>query len=448
MTNPFKIFKIKKEERFFAMIALLLFIFLNALTICSHWNIYTMGAHGGFWTIFTKHFLMSGYDCWTWIMVSGMRIHFTTIRHPLYLSFLYPLYLLNHWLIGVTGVNFAVFMVAAVLVFSAFYAAIFTYRILREILCMSRNDSMLLVALLFSFANVMLPVMVPDHFIISMMLLTMTIYIAGKKMMKRCSLDNWQSLLLIFFTSGIAASNGVKIMLADWFVNGKKVFRPKFILVGIVFPLIALLAIQQYQYRTFEVPQQAVIAKIEKKNAAKMSVKDKQELGDHHKWVLAHRMKSPGDGLLTLFDFKTPRVPVLVEDYFGESFLFHKDYALGDVNVNRPMAVAYHAWWCYGIELCIVFLFIAGAWLGRKNKLMQMLLCWFSFDVFLNFILGFAVNEIYIMTSGWAFIIPVAIAFILKSLPEKYHFPLESLLFFLTLFLWCYNTGIIIHHLY
>lgn len=79
---------------------------------------------------------------------------------------------------------------------------------------------------------------------------------------------------------------------------------------------------------------------------------------------------------------------------------------------------------------------------------MQMLLCWFSFDVFLNFILGFAVNEIYIMTSGWAFIIPVAIAFILKSLPEKYHFPMESLLFFLTLFLWCYNTGIIIHHLY
>lgn len=76
MTNPFKIFLIKKEERWLAATILLVFVVLQALFIASEYRWYTMGAPGGFWSIFTKHYRMSGYDCWSWITISGMRIHF------------------------------------------------------------------------------------------------------------------------------------------------------------------------------------------------------------------------------------------------------------------------------------------------------------------------------------------------------------------------------------
>ena len=68
-------------------------------SISSHFGVYTMGAHGRFLVLFSKNFRMSGYDNWSWITISCMRVHFETIRHPLFLTLLYPLYWLNHWLI-------------------------------------------------------------------------------------------------------------------------------------------------------------------------------------------------------------------------------------------------------------------------------------------------------------------------------------------------------------
>ena len=71
----FNIFKVKKEERWLVFIMLAVFLTFNILLITSHYHVYTMGAHGGFWSIFTKNFRMSGYDNWSWITISGMRIH-------------------------------------------------------------------------------------------------------------------------------------------------------------------------------------------------------------------------------------------------------------------------------------------------------------------------------------------------------------------------------------
>ena len=155
MSNPFKIFKLRKDERWLAAVALIVFVVFNALLVAGHWGAWTRGASGGFYSLFTRWFTMSGYDCWSWITVSGKQIYFVTDRHPLYLTFLYPMYLLNHWLMDVTGVNCAVFMISAVIVFSALYTVVFMYRTLREVLTMSKGESLLLVALLFSFAHVL-----------------------------------------------------------------------------------------------------------------------------------------------------------------------------------------------------------------------------------------------------------------------------------------------------
>ena len=438
----FNIFKVKKEERWLAFAMLAVFVTFNAMMIASHYHVYTMEAHGGFWSVFTKNFRMSGYDCWSWITVSGGRIHFVTSRHPLYLTFLYPLYLLNDWLIQNVGYNFAVYFIAVIIVFSAFYAVLFMYRVFREVLELRRKDARILTLLLFSFGHVLIPTMVPDHFVISLMLLSLTLYITGKKMKKGQLLTAWQSLVLTFFTAGMATSNGVKTLLAGLFTNGKKVFTCKFISIGVVLPLFLLLGIQQSQYYLLEVPQQAVVGHIESETLKKNPQKVLEHKKQRDEWQRTHLGQPVGDGVITkLMDVSTPRIPTIVENFFGESIQLHQRSLLKDVSWERPIFVEYNWSLNYIIEAFVVLLFIVGIVFSYKQRFFKMLLAWFACDLTLHLILGFAVTEVYIMTSGWAFIIPISYGYLLRQLSMKWLKVMRVTLIMLTIYLWIYNAG-------
>ena len=444
----FNIFKVKKEERWLAFAMLAVFVTFNAMMIASHYHVYTMEAHGGFWSVFTKNFRMSGYDCWSWITVSGGRIHFVTSRHPLYLTFLYPLYLLNDWLIQNVGYNFAVYFIAVIIVFSAFYAVLFMYRVFREVLELRRKDARILTLLLFSFGHVLIPTMVPDHFVISLMLLSLTLYITGKKMKKGQLLTAWQSLVLTFFTAGMATSNGVKTLLAGLFTNGKKVFTCKFISIGVVLPLLLLLGIQQSQYYLLEVPQQAVVRHIESETLKKNPQKVLEHKKQRDEWQRTHLGQPVGDGVITkLMDVSTPRVPTIVENFFGESIQLHQRSLLKDVSWERPIFVEYNWSVNYIIEAFVVLLFIVGILFSYKQRFFKMLLAWFACDLTLHLILGFAVTEVYIMTSGWAFIIPISYGYLLKRLSMKWLKLMRVALIMLTIYLWIYNAGQTVYYL-
>ena len=444
----FNIFKVKKEERWLAFTMLAVFVTFNAMVIASHYHVYTMEAHGGFWSVFTKNFRMSGYDCWSWITVSGGRIHFVTSRHPLYLTFLYPLYLLNDWLIQNVGYNFAVYFMAVIIVFSAFYAVLFMYRVFREVLELRRKDARLLTLLLFSFGHVLIPTMVPDHFVISLMLLSLTLYITGKKMKKGQLLTAWQSLVLTFFTAGMATSNGVKTLLAGLFTNGKKVFTCKFISIGVVLPLLLLLGIQQSQYYLLEVPQQAVVRHIESETLKKNPQKVLEHKKQRDEWQRTHLGQPVGDGVITkLMDVSTPRIPTIVENFFGESIQLHQRSLLKDVSWERPIFVEYNWSLNYIIEAFVVLLFIVGIVFSYKQRFFKMLLAWFACDLTLHLILGFAVTEVYIMTSGWAFIIPISYGYLLKRLSMKWLKLMRVALIMLTIYLWIYNAGQTVYYL-
>ena len=444
----FNIFKVKKEERWLVFIMLAVFLTFNILLITSHYHVYTMGAHGGFWSIFTKNFRMSGYDNWSWITISGMRIHFITSRHPLYLTFLYPLYLLNHWLIEVFGHNFAVYFMAAIIVLSAFYAAVFAYRIFREVMELRRFDSTLLTVLLFSFGHILIPSMVPDHFIVSMMFLLMTLYICGKKMKKGELLTAWQSLLLTFFTAGMATSNGAKIFLAGLFTNRKKFFTWKYIGIGVILPCLLLIGIQQSQYYLLEVPQKAVISNIEKVKRQKDPKGVEEFYKKRNAWQKTHLGQTMSkESMLNWLDTSTPRTRTLVENFFGESIQLHQRYLLKDVAWDRPVFVTYNWITNYVIEAIMVVLFVLGIIFGYRKRFFQMLLAWFACDITLHLILGFGITEVYIMASGWAFIIPIAYGYLIKGLSHRYRQMLRGLLLVITIFLWAYNGGLTVNYL-
>ena len=77
----------------------------------------------------------------------------------------------------------------------------------------------------------------------------------------------------------------------------------------------------------------------------------------------------------------------------------------------------------------------------------QILLAWFACDLTLHLILGFAVTEVYIMTSGWAFIIPISYGYLLKRLSMKWLKLMRVVLIMLTIYLWIYNAGQTVYYL-
>ncbi|PTL27023.1 hypothetical protein C3V39_08305 [Prevotella sp. oral taxon 820] len=441
-------FRIRKEERGPALILLLVFIGLNALVIQQHAHQYFLGAHGGFWSIFRKTFEVSGYDCWSWITISGLRVHFDTVRHPLFFSLLYPLYWLNQGLMTLTGHNCAVVLMALVVLFSAVYSGLFLFRILREIMRLSRADSLLLTAFFFSFGHVMLACMVPDHFAVSMLLLLQTFYVSGRAMRQKRDMASWKLGLLAFLTGGISFSNIVKVYLAALFVKGKRVFRWRPILLVGLLPVVLLVGIQRLNYYCFEVPQAREVGQIERKMEQKNPERVRKMREGARKTQAKLNAKDFGDGEIAKWiTLSTPRWPGLVENVFGESIQLHRDFALQDAGHNRPVIVRYRAVSNYLVEAVVVALFVLGLWKGRRQRLTALVFSWFLCDAVLHFGLGFALNEVYLMSAGWLFIVPIAVGSLFSAVRRP--IPRQTLRYaivFLTIYLWAYNGQIILQY--
>ena len=435
---------LRKEERPIAVVALVVFAALNALLIANHWQSFTRGAHVGFWSVFYNHLNMSGYDIFSLIFISCMRLHWNTLRHPLFVVLLLPLFWLNRLIMPPTEFNAAVLLMAALLVAADVWGAVLMHRLLRDVVEVRRVDAALLTALFYGFAHVMIATMVPDHFALSQPLLLLTLLIAGRKLKEGKPMKLWQSALLFFLTAGITLTNGVKVALAAWFVNGRKVFSWRSIAAFVV-PTLLLGAIYVWQQDSIVAPQERKIKRIEaavaKKDPARIA-----KLNEHNDFVKQQNGEALTKNvpLLEWSDITTDRWQSAVDNLFGESLQLHRDYLLEDVQQTRPVFVQYHSALNYVVEALLVVLLAVGAWMARREKFFLMVLAWFGFDMLMHMGFGFGLNEVYIMTAHWAFIIPIAAGYILRRSNSMVP---RVLVAALAVWLWAYNATIVIGYL-
>lgn len=435
---------LRKEERPIAGVALVVFAALNALLIANHWQSFTRGAHVGFWSVFYNHLNMSGYDIFSLIFISCMRLHWNTLRHPLFVVVLLPLFWLNRLIMPPTEFNAAVLLMAALLVAADVWGAVLMHRLLRDVVEVRRVDAALLTALFYGFAHVMIATMVPDHFALSLPLLLLTLLIAGRKLKEGKPMKLWQSALLFFLTAGVTLTNGVKVALAAWFVNGRKVFSWRSIAAFVV-PTLLLGAIYVWQQDSIVAPQERKIKRIEaavaKKDPARIA-----KLNEHNDFVKQQNGEALTKNvpLLEWSDITTDRWQSAVDNLFGESLQLHHDYLLEDVQQTRPVFVQYRSALNYVVEALLVMLLAVGAWTARREKFFLMVLAWFGFDMLMHMGFGFGLNEVYIMTAHWAFIIPIAAGYILR---RSNSMAPRVLVAALALWLWAYNAAIVIGYL-
>ncbi|HEY9551396.1 MAG TPA: DUF6080 domain-containing protein, partial [Prevotella sp.] len=253
MKRIFQFLRIRREELPAALFLLLILVVLNALMLNEYYAIFTP-LNRFYWPLFIHHFHMSGFDPITYTVVSDWSAGYNVYRHPLLAFFMFIPYLVNRGLMELTGINCAIFVMAAIQIFCGLYSFVVLYRILRRIIEIEHRDALLLSFFFFSFAFVMLSAMVPDHFILSLLLLLMALYISGHSMKHHRPLKVWQGIVLFVFTAGTSLNNGLKIFFSGLFVNGRRFFHPRYLLPAVVLPALLLWGFCRWEYATLVWP--------------------------------------------------------------------------------------------------------------------------------------------------------------------------------------------------
>lgn len=488
MKKIFDIFKIKKEERWLALGIFLALAILNGVVIARYAGTFTL-VTDDYYKNFIRHFCVSGFDPLTYWVLSDWNVAYNVYRHPLLAFYLYIPYLINMGLMKLTGYNCALFIAVIIQMFCGFYATLFLQRIFREVLELDKAASSILTLLFFSFGYVMVTCIVPDHFVISMLLLILALYVSGRRIKHNHPLKIWQTVVYFVLTAGTSLNNGLKIFFSALFVNRKRFFRPKHLLLAVILPAALLWGFCRWEYRTFVWPVEMARKEMKAKKTAEKKVRQErmaqlkqikdsltkdsiqrglkiitpEEIAQKTKNDSIQKAKQlarnearkksgPKQGapimkgeFMNWTDATSSRTLSIVENLMGESIQLHQDYVLQDELRHRPMFVNYRYAFNYIVEALIIILFLAGIWAGRKSRYLWLVMSYFGLDMLLHIGLGFGLNEVYIMSGHWIYALPIAIGFLLKETRhQRYSLCLKSLLLTIGLFLLIYNGILII----
>jgi len=423
--------------------------------------------------VFAKQVHISGFDAYTYYILTHWCEYYEIIRHPLFMLFLWPFYLLNRLLINLSGQNCAVLIMAMLLTAAGTASFMLMNRLAQRVIGLGRFDGWLVSVELFSFAYVMVSVAVPDHFGFSLMLLLLTLYVAGLRINQKRTMGKLETIALFFATAGVSLSNGVKVFLAQLFANGRRFFSWRNLLLVVALPTAAIWGIAQLQFNIYKRPlieqqethkrliakrqraefRQAILDTTSRANDEAF-IKKEVERAMKRKavevWRQKHheRRKHQGDpikkeGYWGWTDATTPRWPVLRDNFFGESILLHEDYLLWDVLATvRPITVDYRHAWQYVVQSLVLLMALGGVWLARRKRLMWLALSWLAFDLLLHLGLGFGITEVQIMTAHWAFVLPLATAYLLRLAPRRAQPFLRGMLCLLTAVMLFYNGNL------
>ena len=426
----FGLFRVKPEERIQAVVVLTVVVVLNGLLIGRMHELLMQPGFGPYWHVFERELHLSGYDPLTYLTVTDWDVLYEVHRHPLLAFFVWPLWLMNEGLTWLTGVNCVQYVVALPVIFCSLYSYIFLYRIHREVVGLRRDDATLMTMFAFSMAYILLSVIVPDHFTVSMFLLLLTLYISGICIKKRHEYRWWQSALFFIITAGVTLSNGIKVFLAGLFVNRRDFFRPKYLLLAVLLPSALLWGVAVWEHRTFVQPRQQAQAALKQRKAEAVKARVAQMTPDERarfeakkarrEAVLRRQAAKTGKpvenrGYLKWTDISTSRWQTVYENLFGESVQFHRQHFLEDTLVGRPVFVPYLSMFSYIVEAMVVLLALLGVWYGRRSRFLWLCLSCFAMDMMVHLVLGFGINEVFIMAPHFLFFLPIATSYLLRE---------------------------------
>ena len=437
--------KVNREELLTAAAIVLLLIVLHTMMTGKYDGLFNVVADD-YGQRLSYYFHISGFDAITYNVLTDWGMKYDVLRHPLLPYLMYLPWLLNQALISLTGANCAMHISAAIQLICAFYTAVCLFRILHLLIGITRWDASLLTLLFFSFGYVTVTFLVPDHFGISLLLILISLYLIGRAWREGRMLRWWQTALLFIITSGVTLTNGAKVYAAEWMARGKRFFCWRYLLLAVVLPSVLMVGLSLWEEHVYVYPKQQAEQAYFKAHRAEMIAKARKnhERYKNAPWVI-HKGTPLGNGsLMKWTDVTTPRDETLIENVFGESIQLHEEWVLDDILTSyRPVLLQYRSWWNYAVEALIVLLLLAGIGCGWRHRLLWMALLGIIPDALMHLALGFAINEVYIMSAHWIYVIPIALAFLLLRLKGRWLWAVRIPLAALTLWLFVHNIWLI-----
>lgn len=326
------------------------------------------------------------------------------------------------------------------------------YKIMRRIIGLGWRNSLILCFFYFSIAYVMLATIVPDHMVLSMTLMLLTLWITCKTGEKGKLSHIMKIMTTYFVATGVTLTNSVKIWLADMVSyyheckNGGKPLTRCFkrSLIYLI-PTAIIGCAYLWQVDNTVKSEKAHAEEMTQKRIEKDSVFAKQYAENQARKERMHKNMVVDNKLFQWTDTSIDRWPLLYENILGEGFFLHEEHLLGDANADRPVFVYYGHCCFYLVEAILFLLMLAGIWAGRHSILMQATLSMVLFDAIIHYVFRFAASDVYIMTAHWAFIYPIGIAFLLKKMEKKraISIVLTVSMLIITAFMWTYNLHLI-----
>ena len=123
---------------------------LNLMMVSWKPELFTNPKYGA-WSVFWNHGELSGFDTYTYIVVTSFHPVYVLSRHPILAMMLWPFYELNIFLKDIFHINCAIYIVAVLWTVLATCSWILMYRIQRCIIGLSWRSSLLLTLFFFSF---------------------------------------------------------------------------------------------------------------------------------------------------------------------------------------------------------------------------------------------------------------------------------------------------------
>ncbi|MCM1080046.1 MAG: DUF6080 domain-containing protein [Bacteroidales bacterium] len=438
-----------RETLLAALLGLAIFALLNYLMVQWHEEPWT-NPKMGYWSIFRKYFCLSGFDAHTYVTISKWRPLYELYRHPMLSLYMWPPAWINSRLNDIFHINCAIYTVAVMWTMISTATWVLLYRLMRDIVNLSACKALLMCLFHYSFSHVMLAAIAPDHMIITQFLLILTLFLATRR---GEGMPAWQALTLFFVSAGVSLTNGIKIWLIDIASHisrhttfGKELRRSLLYII----PTLMLGAMYILQTETTEKEEHRWQVTMRDRRIERDTTYLAKLRADSLRQAKERSRQTTDSKLFQWTDNSVERIPLLVENFFGEGLILHEDHLLEDANLTenpRPVIIHYNNPWEYIAEGTIVALFALGLFCGRRKRLMWAALLPFLFDMMLHVGMRFAASDVYIMTAHWAFVIPIAVAYLVKRVQETGSRPLglmlSAVILTLTATLWWHNASLI-----
>lgn len=449
MKQLYRLFRIQKGERCVFLTALLAFTVLVCIMVA-----YTTG--WGNESVLRRGVAISGFDHMIYSTVKKWHIAYELLRHPLLTLMLWPLSVLDTLLRPVFGVECNAYIIGTLWVILDSYSALFLYRTLNVNMDMSKSESCVLTLFFFSLAFVLLTTIVPDHMAISLFLLSLTLYVATDRIKKKRVLRARHSLVYFLLCTGVTTTNGIKIILADFFVLlNRKMPKLGYFKHFMYYAIPIILLFGAYYAQDYLIQKPAIERrnKLNQKKFAKNSLYEKAHKKRQND-IAKFRAKQVMKGKLFEFtDVTIDRWKTITDNVFGEGLQLHRQHLLDDPHGKqphrRPEFVSYENMWHYIMEVVLVALLIIGVVCGIRSAMLWIPLSWFIFDMVIHCVFNFAISDVFIMTAHWALLYPIALAYMLKATVSRrwMHHCLLGIIAVCTLLLYLHNGTLIISYL-